>query len=340
MTQATHVNPQVENPSFEEQLEMPAWLEAIFPWSVSTMGHVGLALIIAFVLYLSIRPVIDDTEKPFVLTPMPLEGEVLSMDKSLGTGEDMNLRAQQNLKFNDKQGWSPIEGSSDAASMLEGSSGENLLDMIAIGNNGGIGDGKDGTGKGGGPLAIYGIPTKGGMGKGFFDLRTSGKPRKIVYILDHSGSMLDTFDYLRQEAIRSVRELSAAQSFSVVMFSEQATPIFPQLQRATADAKIEFASKLNGFRAQGKNDDELEPFLKAFEAAFAMQPEVIYFLCDGRFDPRLTDLVSNQLNKSKKVRINTLMYVSMDPLCEEQLKAIAHKNNGLYKFVSEKDLGK
>jgi len=150
--------------------------------------------------------------------------------------------------------------------------------------------------------------------------------------------MLDTFDFLRQEAIRSVNNMIPVQSFSVVMFSERASAIYPTLQRATTETKRDFAAKLQNFRAQGMNDDLLDPFKEAFELAFAMQPEMIYFLCDGRFDPRLTEIISNQLNKNKKVRINTLMFVTTDPICEEQLKEIAKKNGGIYKFVSEKDL--
>jgi len=160
--------------------------------------------------------------------------------------------------------------------------------------------------------------------------------KKVVYVLDHSGSMLDTFDSLRQEAIRSVNALAPEQAFSVVMFSEAASVIFPKLQQATPEAKRDFAMKLAAYRAQGMNDDLLDPFERALEAAFKMEPEVIYFLTDGRFDPRLTDFMT-KLNKDKKVRLHTLAFVNNDAAYKDQLKELAKKNGGSYKFISGQD---
>ena len=229
----------------------------------------------------------------------------------------------------------------NVASMLEGDKGDNAVDMIANGTGGSIGKGQGGNGKGtGGVLAAYGTPGGGnGIGVKFFDTRTAAK--KIVYILDHSGSMLDNFDYLRQEAIRSVNGMLPVQSFNTVMVSEQASYIFPTLERMTPENKKDFAAKLNTYRAQGMNDDLLAPFQEAFEKAFAMQPEVIYFETDGHFDPRLMDVVTS-LNKKMgmKVRVNCLAFVNHDPSYEDQLKEMAKKNGGAYKFISEKDLGK
>ena len=168
----------------------------------------------------------------------------------------------------------------------------------------------------------------------------SDPAKKIVYILDHGGSMLDTFDYLRAEAIQSVNALTPEQAFSVVMFSERGVAIYPQLQLATPEIKKDFVTKMQNFRAQGMSNDLLDPLKESFEKAFAMRPEVIYFVTDGRFDPRLIKEVTDRLNKDKKVRINTLAYVQNDPTSEDQLKDLARKNSGSYKFVSEKDLGK
>jgi hypothetical protein len=171
----------------------------------------------------------------------------------------------------------------------------------------------------------------------FFGQEDPGKT--IVFILDHSGSMLDNFAFLQQEAIRAVKHMTPEQSFGVVMVSEQASLIFPTLQRATPSVKAVFESKLSTFRAQGMNDDLLAPFQEAFQKAFAMQPDVIYFLTDGHFDHRLSDVVE-KLNRAKKVRVNTMAFVNHDPSYEEQLKEMAKRNGGSYKFVSEKDLGK
>ncbi|MCL2646522.1 MAG: VWA domain-containing protein [Phycisphaerales bacterium] len=348
MTQATKkVDPQVEgNPAKEQFVEeagqagMPPWLEAAFPWAVSVTGHLGLFLVFAFALYVNAHQPQDDTEK--IVIPASFADESnLPMVEHPGIDGDPNRDARQNInEFAKTQGWAQTESKDNVASMLEGSEGDNVVDMIATGTGGSVGRGNGGVGKGsGGVQAPYGVPGGGrGIGVKFFEQKATAK--KIVYILDHSGSMLDTFDFLRQEAIRSVNQMIPVQSFGVVMFSERASVIYPQLQRATTETKKDFASKLQNFRAQGMNDDLLDPGKEAFEAAFQLQPEVIYFLTDGRFDPRLIEIVTNQLNKAKKVRVNTLAFVINDPISEDQLKELAKKNGGVYKFVSEKDLGK
>jgi len=170
----------------------------------------------------------------------------------------------------------------------------------------------------------------------FYGVADSAK--KVVYILESSGSMLDTRDFLREEVTRSVNALMPEQSFRVVMFAERGTAIYPQLQQATPETKKDFASKPPNFQSASTIADLLEPYPESFEKAFAMQPEVIYFLKSGRFDPRAIGIVSKQLNKAKKIRVHTLMFVNTDPLCEEQLKEIAKQNGGAYKFVAEIDL--
>ena len=168
----------------------------------------------------------------------------------------------------------------------------------------------------------------------------SGTAHKIVYILDNSGSMLETFDYLREEAKLSVNGMLPVQSFSVVMVSESASVIFPTLVRATPDNKKEFANKIATYAAKGQNDELLAPFKEAFEKAFAMGPEIIYFETDGKSDPRLIEEV-DKLNKGRKVRVNTIGFLTAnDAMCEDQLKEIAKRNGGLFKSVREQDLGK
>jgi hypothetical protein len=123
------------------------------------------------------------------------------------------------------------------------------------------------------------------------------------------------------------------------MVSEQAVTLYPALQDATQTNQRDFATKLGTFRAQGQNDDLLEPFQEAFEKAFALKADTIYFLTDGHFDARLTKIVA-KLNADKRVHVNTLAFINKEPGYEEQLKDMAKNNGGTYKFVSEKDLGK
>ncbi len=157
-------------------------------------------------------------------------------------------------------------------------------------------------------------PTTGNGPKSTFFGNAGGGAYKIVYIIDHSGSLLDNFDFLREEVKRSVGNLLPVQQFAVVAFSEETSgntvlAASPMLQRATLDAKRDLAKRLDDLKAMGENDDMLAPAKYAFQQAFALKPQLIYFLTDGKFDPKLFAEVA-KMNVGQKVRINTLASVA------------------------------
>lgn len=164
---------------------------------------------------------------------------------------------------------------------------------------------------------------------------------KIVYIMDYSGSMIDALDYLRKDIKKSVNTLIPVQQFGVVVFSEEAT-VLTEMKRATVDVKKALAVKIDTVVSQGQNDYTLVPYKDAFSKAFAMKPQVIYFLTDGTFDPRLIEDLK-VLNRDKKVRINTIAYLSSAENAEfiqlyEQLKTVAKDHGGKFGKVTEKEM--
>jgi hypothetical protein len=349
------VDPQVQDgqPEGEEESEaqsgMPPWLEVAFPWMVSCMLHLGIFLVAAFTYWAGVRALEASQDKEQIIIPSafadPSLGDTPGGVPHPGTGGDPSRDAAQD-KLKDvlkSDGWAQKESDNNVSSFLEGASADNEALFIAAGSGGSVGKGTGGAGRGeGGPLAPYGTPG-GGTGAGpksnFYG--SGGNATRIVYIIDHSGSLLDNFDFLREEVKRSVGNLVPVQFFNVVMVSEEAhTVLSPgQLTRASAEIKKEFISKIAEYRAQGSNDDLLEPFQQAFEEAFKCKPQLVYFLTDGHFDPKLMEVV-DKLNKDKKVRVNTLAFVNKEPSYEEQLQSMAKKNGGVYKFVSERDLGR
>jgi hypothetical protein len=91
-----------------------------------------------------------------------------------------------------------------------------------------------------------------------------------------------------------VNQLVPLQFFAVVMVSDRVVNIGPgQLQRATPENKKGFSVALKDARPEGANDDLLAPFQMAFERAFAMKPQLIYFLTDGRFGEGLNRVVGS-----------------------------------------------
>ena len=188
------------------------------------------------------------------------------------------------------------------------------LPWIATGPDGSTGIGNHGTaGDGLGSLALFGPKTV--MGSGPLGHGPRIVTRKVVYLLDHSGSMLDTFDYLREEVKAAVNRLQPFQYFSVIMFSEDVTVLGPDhLRRATKEAMSDICLQIGEEDTpswRGGDDDMLKPFQDGFEKALAMKPEVIVFLTDGNFDPRLVGVVKG-LNRGG-VKIYTIAYVQITP---------------------------
>lgn len=334
-----------------EESAMPPWMETFFPWMVSFTLHVGFLLLVLALFYFGAKRGPSAEEREPIIIPTSEMNEAMNDGRpggnpNPGMGDPTREAMQDKFKeIKDNSGWAQTPGDLNVSSYLEGSDGD-AVGLIALGTGGGIGKGKGGPGAGeGGKLAMYGTPG-GGSGAGpkssFFGTG-GGNASRIVYVLDHSGSMLDSFDFLRQEVKRSVRKLIPAQRFAVIMFSESVDHVFPktdQLQPATPDNKQQLDAWLDGVKAQGENDDLLDPFEKAFRKAFAMTPapQLVYFLTDGNHDPRLVDKI-REMNPKGKVRINTIAFVKITRESENNLKTIASEAKGKYKFVAEKDLG-
>jgi len=155
---------------------------------------------------------------------------------------------------------------------------------------------------------------------------------KVVYVVDRSGSMTDSIDYVKYELKRSIASFDARVKFHVIFFSSGPPVEMPtrRLVPATEQNKKLAFKFIDSVTPQGETDPS-----KALERAFAVGPELIYFLTDGEFKKAIVDQV-DRLNAEGSVTIHTIgfLYRSGEPL----LKEIAKRNNGNYKFVSEADL--
>ncbi len=348
--------PQQNTAADQDQLEeelgeesgLPPWFDVAAPWMASIVFHLGIGLLVLFLAWTIVKAAAAIPEAESIVIPTSLQDISSTPGGQPNPGEMNSSRdsAQDKIKAMKSDGWAQSESNSNVASVLSGATGEQAVQGIFLGKGGSTG-GSGGNGLGsGGPIAPYGTPG-GGMGSGpksnFFG-NGGGGAYKIVYIIDHSGSLLDNFDFLREEVKRSVGNLLPVQQFAVVAFSEETSgntvlAASPMLQRATSDTRRDLAKRIDELKAMGENDDMLDPFKYAFQQAFAMKPQLIYFLTDGKFDPKLFDAVA-QMNVNHKVRINTLAFVTEDAKCAELLQKLAKGNGGTYKFVSEKDLGK
>ena len=185
-----------------------------------------------------------------------------------------------------------------------------------------------------------GAETKGSM---YGDTRNA---RRIVFLCDAAGSMINKMPALKKQLGNAVNGLTPAQSFDVIFFRNEGCESFAKsrhidgLAPATPEMKKAFAGKdgfLDGVETSGSEDP-----IPGIEAAFKSAPDTIYLLTDGDFPDN--DAVLKKIammDKDHKVKINTIAFTSADDNDNdflELLKKIAKDSGGVYKHVKERDL--
>ena len=205
-----------------------------------------------------------------------------------------------------------------------------VLEVIGVG-----GGGKEFGG-------LEGLGTGSGRGSGFFG--TGGEARKIVYVVDRSGSMTETIDYVKFELKRSIGELTEDNEFHVIFYSRGPAVEMPtrRLVNATDRNKQLAFEFIDGIIAGG--GAPTDP-VDALERAFAVKPELIYFLTDGEFDKVVVDKVRD-LNAGRKVTVHTIGFWYFErvpgspPMGEDVLRRMADESGGNYKPIYQEDLGR
>ncbi|MFQ5412991.1 MAG: VWA domain-containing protein [Phycisphaerae bacterium] len=189
-----------------------------------------------------------------------------------------------------------------------------------------------GIGVGGGDFSKLGLTVGSGSGPDFFGLGRSARgARRIVFVVDRSGSMAGTFELVRDELKRSVSALRRNQKFHVIFFSEGAVENPPRrLVGAIKEQRDKLFAFVDDIMPQGGTHPET-----AMRRAFAVEPDLIYFLTDGQFDDSLLVKLA-RWNKQRRVRIFTIAY--FNPEGAELLEQIAREHDGEFKYVTDDDI--
>lgn len=169
------------------------------------------------------------------------------------------------------------------------------------------------------------------------DKKSGGGANNIVYVIDRSGSMTESFDSVRREMIISIGRLKQHHNFNVILFNKGNNPkvLSPILLSATINSKIRVADFLDETIPEGQTNP-----IPALEKAFNVlkyskkDGKLIFLLTDGNFpDNNLVLEKVRYLNKNKDIVINTYLYGNQIDEAEKVLKIIAEENNGIYRFV-------
>ena len=161
----------------------------------------------------------------------------------------------------------------------------------------------------------------------FFGIRGAG--RRFTYVVDCSGSMQgEPLDRAKQELISSISKLPPHVEFQIIFFDDLAYEMSSEgFLNASKASKESATSFIVGISGGGGTNVKL-----GMEKSLSQKkkPDTVFLLTDGSFEQDTPDFIK-ALNNSRKVRINTVAFVSNAG--ESLLKEIADKNRGDYRFV-------
>lgn len=206
--------------------------------------------------------------------------------------------------------------------------------------------------------------TGGGLGMGgggtsmrFFGTKATGQ--NIVIVVDVSGSMVKgkgksskTYGELEKEVIRVLRGFDLKSSFGLIVFSRDAKTFRSHLVRSTSEEKERAVAWLKKHNPSIFEDPKADEEDKAFhhgtradrglEEAFALAPDLIFFVSDG--EPTgskpaqvIEAVAAAQKNLPKPAAIHSIAYLADSG--QRFMRELAEANGGLFREVNPKDIG-
>ncbi len=181
---------------------------------------------------------------------------------------------------------------------------------------------------------------------------SSSNAKRIVYVIDASGSMIRSLQIVVQELARSIDALSAQQQVGIVFFQGEDALVVPpesQLVPATGAEKLRMLQWIDQkVYPRGSSNP-----LAAIRYALDRKPDVIFILSEnitgaGQYEIDQRDLLAmlDELNPvideqtgRRQTQINCIQFLETDPL--DTLRQVAEIHGGPrgYKFLDRKELG-
>lgn len=309
------------------------WVQNVLPLATSLILH-GAILLIGFAAIKTIPKVVEVVREQIIIPDAQIiEGADPGGVPNPGLGDDPNRAAAQD-QFQDVPDDAGLAASQvrelNRSLLAGGAENEMALNPLAIGPQVGGPSRGDNSGEGdpGGGIAPFGVPGGGAAGPVAPFMGGSGNARRVVYVVDASGTMMNVFPAVKMELRKALDVLKPIQEFNIIIFRDGDILAFN-------NSRLEPATPANKGRAF-QWIDELYPTggtdpMPAIRMAFKMQPELMYVLSDG-FD-MVADFEAlvrefRDLN-TNGVKINTILLESReDPVLRNVMKRIATDSGG------------
>lgn len=312
--------------------ELPPWLDKAFPWIASGLLHLGFWVLIFFAAE-AIHSVITQKAHPIIIPQAWDQHFSTHPGGNPNSGPNDPLRkARQNIKKLLSKYTNTTKSS--VAAVLN-SSATKSLDFVAVGPQGGAS---------GGVQASFGVPG-GGMGSGPPSrfIGRGGNARLIVYIIDHSGDMLYNWGIIRREMRKSVLRLVAYQRFAVFLVGNGVRQLGAAgLSHATVPTRKNLMANFFNVAPHGRGKGRLGIYEDAFHRALLLHPQIIYFVTNGGFNPKLAPYIK-KANARIGAHVFTYTFLSGRSArflanlnrYAPTLKTIAKETGGQYLLIKE-----
>lgn len=308
--------------------EVMTVMARIMPWIISVFFHVGIAMILAFAtMMVQGASGNNDNGNDEVIVPDAAwsdePGGSISPTKDSTADPSKSTVARNDYAKREAVADAGLSSKRAAISVAGG-----------ISSAGGGGDGKGNLlglrgGGGGGPKSNL-------FGKG-------GNAHHVVYVIDRSGSMMDSFDKLRAELLNSISKLKPVQDFHVIFFATGNPKENPPQQLVTASP--EYRQQAAEFLAEIKPEGQTDP-IPAIQRAFQVldkadarkKGKLLYLLTDGAFpDNKKVEALIKQCNSGgkEKVFVCTFLYGDKEKEAATFLEKLAKDNGGHFKIVTD-----
>jgi hypothetical protein len=306
--------------------EVNTMLILLLPWAISVLLHLGLVLMAFFVVWSYQKGLDEETVIP--------KSEIVEIEPDQVLTDTPDVEIDVNAKPIDKVETQEPLKKTDPLGAMNTDTNVNLA-LIGVA----------------GPNAL---PFGAKIGSDFFGVGTGGgggSARTICYVVDASGSLLDTLPFVINELKQSIRKLDGrSQKFTIIFFQRDMAIEVPVphkgLKIATAENVKRAADWItltsNNIVPRGSSNP-----VEAIKLALGYKPDLIYILSDnitgkGRYAVDQADLLeliedTKKTKSAGRTKINTIQFLYPDPL--GTLKMIAEQNGGVYKFVDESVVG-
>ena len=302
--------------------EINVMLLSLLPWGISILFHVGLIILAIFVVWTT-----SQVEKEEVIIPIarlsPTPGAPLTMKVT----KKVNVTRKTRRTITKNVVKPPTQFTSQVKTDL-------ALTGVA----------------GGSPskASPFDTAVRGGIRATMFG--QGGNARRLAYIIDASGSLIDTLPFAIEELKRSIGELSEKQSFTVIFFQGDSAIEVPPAGLNTADP--EYKQQVTRWIDMDSGNvipaGQSNP-VTALRLALKYKPQLIFLLSDnitgqGQYELNQRRLLEEiKKANSGNTKINTIQFLYPDPLAKigfkPTMQQISDSTGGIYKFVDGRELG-